>query len=426
MIKKELIPFLLFILMVISVNIASAQKKVFNGNPDTAFKIARDLAFNGKRKQAQDSLKFILTKYPDYLDIRAFLASTYSWDGNYNKARNEFKYVLNKDDKRKTDWIAYIKNEQYAEKYYKSLLLVEKALKLFPNDADLLLLKAKSEFNRRNREEAYGIVQKAVKIHPKNQELLNYKNSLEAELRFNTIGVSVSTDYYDLDKDNGRANMYYTSVTYSRQTKYGSIISRFNYTNRFETDNYQFEIDMYPRIINGLYAYLNAGYSNSPLNPTQRYGFELYKSLPKSLEVSLGFRWLKFSTETTIYTGSLGWYTGNSYLGLRGYMTPGDPGTSGSGRVIYRKFREDADNYFNIEVGFGASPALDRFAPGFTGNEIFQLDSQALVLGYFFSTKNKKNLWGFTASMFREEKPFSKGDYFLYTSLGVSYSIRFK
>ena len=35
-------------------------------------------------------------------------------------------------------------------------------------------------------------------------------------------------------------------------------------------------------------------------------------------------------------------------------------------------------------------------------------------------------MWGFNASLFREEKPFSKGDYFLYTSLGVSYAIRFK
>ncbi|WP_438976694.1 tetratricopeptide repeat protein [Polaribacter sp.] len=79
--------------------------------------------FNDKRKQAQDSLKLILTKYPNYLDIRVFLASIYSWDGNYNSARKEFEYILKKDENRKTDWIAYIKNEQYAEKYYKALQL---------------------------------------------------------------------------------------------------------------------------------------------------------------------------------------------------------------------------------------------------------------------------------------------------------------
>jgi tetratricopeptide (TPR) repeat protein len=87
------------------------QQKVFDGNPDTAFEKARELAFNQQRKQAQDSLLFILTKYPNYHDIRSFLASTYSWDGEYKKARTEFSYILEKDPQRKTDWIAAINNE---------------------------------------------------------------------------------------------------------------------------------------------------------------------------------------------------------------------------------------------------------------------------------------------------------------------------
>ena len=386
MIRKKIIPIIFLILIGISVNDISAQDKVFEGNPDTAFKTARELAFNGKRAQAQDSLRFILTSYPDYLDIRAFLASTYSWDGSYEKARKEFQYVLNKDEKRKTDWIAYTKNEQYAEKYYKALELVQQALIVFPNDPDLLQLKAKSELNSGNREDALRTIKGALELYPENEELGKYKISLEGDVNFNTIGISFFTDYYDLDKNNGRANWYYSTLSYSRQTKYGSIIAKVNYANRFETDNYQLEIDLYPRIARGLYAYVSGGFSNSPLNPSQRYGFELFKSLPKSFEASLGFRWLKFTTETTIYTGSLGWYTGNNYWALRSYVTPGFPGTSGSGRLIYRKYRSDADNYFSVEAGFGASPALDRFIPGFTGNEIFQLDSQALVFGYFFSS----------------------------------------
>tara|TARA_R110001592_G_scaffold38643_3_gene127385 strand:+ start:5311 stop:6576 length:1266 start_codon:yes stop_codon:yes gene_type:complete len=399
-----------------------AQEKVFNGNPDTAFEVARDLAFNGKRAQAQDSLKFILTKYPDYLDIRAFLASTYSWDGNYNDARKEFMYVLAKDTNRKTDWVAYIKNEQYAEKYYRALELSLKALTIFKEDADLLQLKAKSELNSGKSQEALSTMKEAAKLYPNNEEVLNYQNSIENELSFNTIGISYSVDIYN---KNDRENMHYSTLSYSRQTKYGSINTKLNYSNRFLTDNYQFEVDLYPRIAEGLYAYVSGGFSSSSLNPTQRYGFELFKSLPKSFEASLGFRWLKFSTETTIYTGSLGWYTGNSYWAFRTYITPGAPGTSKSGTLIYRKYRSDAENYFTVEAGFGASPALDRFIPGFTGKEIFDLDSQKVVFGYFFSSKNKKNAWGFNASAFREEKPFAKGAYFLYTSLGVSYAVKF-
>ncbi|MDD7914480.1 YaiO family outer membrane beta-barrel protein [Polaribacter ponticola] len=406
-----------------TVNPINAQDKVFEGNPDTAFKVARELAFNGKRAQAQDSLRFILTKYPNYLDIRAFLASTYSWDGNYVKARKEFSRVLESNNKRKTDWIAYIKNEQYAEKYYKALELSNKSLSIFPGDPDLLQLKAKSELNRGNRTEALTTINEALKLHPNNQGVLDYKRSLETSLQFNTIGINYSMDIYD---KNDRDNMYYSTLSYSRQTKYGSINTKVNYSNRFQTDNYQLEIDLYPKITKGLYAYVSGGWSESSLNPSQRYGFELFKSLPKSFEASLGFRWLKFSSETTIYTGSLGWYTGNSYWAFRTYITPGSPGTSKSGTLIYRKYRSDAENYFTVEAGLGASPALDRFIPGFTGKEVFDLDSQKLVVGYYFSTKNKKNAWGFNASVFREEKPFAKGEYFLYTSVGISYAVKFK
>jgi hypothetical protein len=61
------------------------QEKKFSGDPDSSFKTARELAFNKQRKQAQDTLVLILTKYPDYHDIREFLATTYSWDEDYKK-----------------------------------------------------------------------------------------------------------------------------------------------------------------------------------------------------------------------------------------------------------------------------------------------------------------------------------------------------
>jgi YaiO family outer membrane protein len=79
--------------------------------------------------------------------------------------------------------------------------------------------------------------------------------------------------------------MQYYTLNYSRQTKYGTIISKFNYNRRFNENGTQIEFDLYPKITNGLYAYLNIGFANTFLFP--RYGAELYKSLPHSLEASL-------------------------------------------------------------------------------------------------------------------------------------------
>ncbi|WP_299523306.1 YaiO family outer membrane beta-barrel protein [uncultured Lutibacter sp.] len=422
MLSKSILK-LLSLLLFISVYQSFAQQKVFNGNPDTAFEKARELAFNKQRKQAQDSLLFILTKYPDYLDIRSFLASTYSWDGAYKKARKEFSYVLNKDAKRKTDWIAAINNELWGEVPFNALELVNKALDHYPKDVDILLLKAKAEENSNNPEEALQTVKAVLRDSPENQKAKEYKQSLINGLSFNTIGFNSSIDLYS---KNERDPMQYHTIKYGRQTKYGSITAKVNFNRRFQTNGVQYELDMYPKISKGLYAYVSAGVSNTSLFPSVRYGAELYKSLPKSFEISLGFRGLKYTETTTIYTSSVGWYTGNSYWSFRTYITPGDGGSSKSGTLNYRKYRSDAENYFSISAGIGFSPEIDPFPLNENEEAIFDLKSQKFNVGYYFTSNNKQHAWGTKFSLSHEEKSFSLGDYYLFYSLGVSYNVKFK
>ncbi|WP_243743980.1 YaiO family outer membrane beta-barrel protein [Tenacibaculum caenipelagi] len=413
----------LCIALILCVCSVFSQKKIFQGDPDVAFEKARELAFNKQRKEAQDTLRFILTKYPNYLDVRSFLASTYSWDGNYKQARTEFEYILKKDAKRKNDWVATINNELYAELPYKAYELVKKALLYFPDDTDLLYLKAKSEEKFQKPEDALRTLDKIIEIDSNNNKAISYKESLMNTLRFNSVGLNYSMILYNKDE---RDPSYYSTVRYSRQTKYGSIIAKVNYSRRFDTNNFQYEIDMYPRIVEGLYAYISGGFSNDALFPEIRYGAELYKTLPYSLEVSLGFRGLKFSETTTIYTGSIGWYTGNSYWSFRTYITPNDNGTSKSGTLTYRKYYSDADNYFGIAVGVGFSPEIDRFPVNTEQVVIFDLKTQKVSGEYAFTSSNKKHAWKTFVNILREEKSFDRGKYFLLYTVGVAYDIRFR
>jgi len=220
--------------------------------------------------------------------------------------------------------------------------------------------------------------------------------------------------------------MQYYTLNYGRQTKYGSIVAKMNFSRRFNDNGVQFEVDMYPKITKGLYAYLNVGFSDSYLYPDVRYGAELYKSLPKSFEVSLGFRALKYSTTTNIYTGSVGWYTGNSYWSFRPYLTPGDSGTSKSGVINYRKYRSDADNYFSVSLGMGFSPEFERFS--LEGNEeaIIDLQSQKLNVGYYFTSSNKQNAWGTQLGVTHQEINFNPGNYFWIYSVGINWELKFR
>jgi YaiO family outer membrane protein len=367
-------------------------------------------------------LIFILTKYPDYHDIRSFLASTYSWDGDYNKAKKEFSYILAKDPQRKTDWIAAINNELWADTPFSAIEMADNALKYFPSDGEILYLKASAQENSNDPSAALSSINLILDQNPNDRKALDYKEKLNTSLSYNTIGIKSSVDIYSETFD----PMQYYTLNYSRKTKYGSIIGKMNFRRSFNENGVQVEVDMYPKITKGLYAYLNVGFANTFLFPDVRYGAELYKSLPKSFEVSLGFRALKYSTTTNIYTGSVGWYTGNSYWSFRPYLTPGDSGTSKSGTLNYRKYRSDADNYFSVSLGMGFSPEFERFS--LEGNEdaIINLQSQKFNAGYYFTSSNKQNAWGAILGIAHQEISFKPGSYFWIYSVGLNWELKFR
>jgi YaiO family outer membrane protein len=421
--KNKIIFKILIVLNVIFIQSATAQNTFFTGDPDEAFAQARELAFNKQRSAAQDTLRLILTKYPTYLDVRSFLASTYAWDGNYKLARKQFKIILKKDNTRKKDWIAAINNEFWAENPYKALDLTEDALGVFNNDSEILLLKALAEEKTKNTKEALATINGVLKNEPNNTNAIKYRDKLKLLLSYNTIGIRSSVNIYN---KNERDLMEFYTLNYSRDTRFGSIITKVNIDRRFGDTGIQYELDMYPSLGKGLYAYVSGGFSNTSLFPNWRYGAELYKNLPKSFEASLGFRGLKYSGTTMIYTGSVGWYTGNAYWSFRTYVTPGGAGTSKSGTLSYRKYRADANNYFSVGVGLGFSPEFDPYPINETNVPTFDLKSQKIDFGYFFSTENKKHFVGTRLGVSREEKINDRDNYFLVFFLGLSYDVKFK
>ncbi len=401
---------------------AFSQQNIFKGDPDRAFEVARELAFNKKRKQAQDTLLLILTKYPNYHDIRAFLASTYSWDGEYKKAKEAFSYVLKKDPERLTTWEAAIKNELYSEATFSALKMTQKALEYFPDNADLLYLKATAEDNSNRKEDALLTIERVLKTNPDHEKAKSLKSSLVEQLRHNAVGIASNIDVYSEVFDPMQLHVFKVV----RQTKYGSVQAKLNLSRRFQENGLQFEVDAYPRITEGLYAYASFGVSNSFLFPEIRYGAELYKSLPKSLEASIGFRTLKYSDNTTIYTGSVGWYTGNDFISFRTYITPGDSGSSMSGTLSYRKYRSNADNYFVVDIGMGFSPEVYRFDFNIDEDTIITLDSQKLNIGYYFTTNSDKHEWGVQSGVSRQEIIFDPGSYFWIYSFGITWEMNFR
>ncbi|MFC0185972.1 YaiO family outer membrane beta-barrel protein [Pseudarcicella hirudinis] len=210
------------------------------------------------------------------------------------------------------------------------------------------------------------------------------------------------------------------SLSYSTRTGIGSVIGRVSYANRFSSNGLQAEIDAYPRISNVFYSYLNVGYSDDlPVFPKFRAGMSLYANLPKSFEGEVGFRYLKFSSETWIYTASLGKYIGNYWFNLRTFLVPGNTNLSQSYTLTTRYYYGEADDYISVGIGTGISPDESRSV---LIERQLKLNSKKVNLG-LSKIFNKRNVFIITASWFNEEQHNSpNGNQF---DVGLSYQRRF-
>ena len=198
--------------------------------------------------------------------------------------------------------------------------------------------------------------------------------------RWTSIGADIGYTSFNGDIDPWRA----LSVAISHHATSGTIIGRANVATRFGTTGVQVEADAYPRLGGGRYLYLNAGFSESSIFPGQRFGAEFYTNLPDAWEASIGLRALWFDgSPVTLYTGTLGKYTGNYWLSFRPFVRIKPSGTSASGGLTIRRYGADADNYFGGRISLGRSPT-DRITPdaiGRTNSSSFGLQGSTSLAG---------------------------------------------
>ncbi|MFX0557011.1 YaiO family outer membrane beta-barrel protein [Maribacter sp. CXY002] len=398
------------IILLFSFVVVKAQKKEYNGNPDTSFYTARELAFSGKTAIARDTLQYVLTKYPEYTDVRALLAKTYSWEHKFDQARSQFNHITSRERENKEVWIAAIKNEQYAKNYSIGIGLANKALTYLPEDVEIVALKEEILLQI-NQEQLLQNVLKETKIEDVNTQAL-------------TLYTQAEVFESELDP------MFYGALEYKKEFNWGVLLPRLNFNRRFNSNGLQAEIDAYPIINKSLSGYFNYGYSNAKIFPKHRIGGELVKELPKALEVSLGFRHLVFENDAaTILTGTFGLYRGNYYAVIRPYVVPDTKkGIGISGNVLVRRYLKDGNNYLGLNIVYGFDTELNQFIVDgeLLAETLLYLESQKLRLEYQFTNLKGNQQYKANLGVNRQELAFSSGNFFLSVTAGIAYQIKFR
>lgn len=401
------------IILIISVLIGfylNAQQVTFSGDPDASYFRARDLAFAGQHRIARDTLESILTRYPDYTDVRSLLARTYSWDADYGEARRHLNRITSVERQNKEAWIAAIDNEIFAKNKHIALGLCLKALIYLPGDAALSAKRSQLE----------------AELQRAGAEEIGAKKELNPEANFNNqFALYNAFDVFDVVYE----PMIYGGLEYTRSTDAGKIIPRINYANRFDTHGLQYEMDFYPRMSKLFYGYLSYGFSDSEIFPNHRVGVELFANIPGSMEASMGIRYLDFLDEkTTIFTASYGLYKGNYYFSLRPYLTPAPGGSLGvSGALTARKYLRHKEHYMGMIFNMGFIPELRQLTSNnvLLAESLFFIESRQLLLEYQFSGKSLSNLYKAQLGITHQELVFEPGRFIWALTAGIKYHVRF-
>lgn len=412
-------PISLLILFFTSFSNICAQEQEYT--TDELFQMARTAAFDEDNyPKAIELTKQALEKSPDYSDVRIFLGRLYTWTDKTDLARSEFQRVLEKDPGYEDAVFAYGSLEYWNDNSEKALEIVNSGIAKNPKSENLLLLKAKILKDLERYHEAGTTVNNLLKINPKNTEARSLGVSIKNVSSKNEIGVDYEYTYFDKRFDDP---WHLAGFDYTRSTKFGSIIGRFNYANRFADNGTQFVLDAYPSISDTFYAYVSGGISlTGSIFPDYRAGFSLYANLPKSFEGEVGFRMLSFDDQTWIYTASVGKYISNFWLNARTYLTPSNDNISQSYSLTARYYMGGEDDYLSLKVGTGISPDNEANNILYNNGNTYKLKSNNISLGYRVSIKST-NIFFINASL--EDQEYAQGSRGNQFSVGVGYFKKF-
>ena len=297
---------------------------------DDVIVTARAMNSSGQRPQALAILEGHLSDSPRDVDARLVYGLMLSWDGRYEEARAELQRVL-------------LQAPDY-------------------NDARVALMNVEW-WSGRTAEASYLAAQILMR-EPGNPQARLLRQRLDARTR----PWSVTTWYSHDNFNDGAEPWHEVEMAVGRETPRGTFLVRGTNAARFGYRDQLVEIEGYPMLRAGTYAFVSVGAANrGDLFPTYRAAFDLYQSVGRGVEISGGYRRLQFETPVSIYVGSATKYLGQWALMERVYLVPGDESNSWSFHTEPRRYLGSAGTSF---VSVTYSHGFNREEPRGLGDSI--------------------------------------------------------
>jgi YaiO family outer membrane protein len=335
---------------------------------------ARFLATHKQRPEALELLSNQLRDHPRDVDARLLYGMVLSWESRYDEARSALNLVLATHPDYADAILALINVEMWDGHPERAEELARDGNRRQPTNLDFLFARAKALRDLGRIEDAKQVLTSVLEIERGNKRAIE----MRSELADSPGRWEFSYDHNNIWFSDRRAAWREDRVSFRDITSRGSIFVRLYHANRFGYGSNLVEVEAYPHIREGTYAYVAGAFSpDAQLYARYRAAADIFQSIKGGFEVSAGFRHFRFSTDFNMYTGSIGKYVHKWLLTLRTYIIPDQAGASRSFQLSARRFFADPRNYITLRFGIGASPFEIRSV-----NEIGILKSESAAFEY--------------------------------------------
>ncbi|MEO8235905.1 MAG: YaiO family outer membrane beta-barrel protein [Flavobacterium sp.] len=356
---------------------------------------------------------------PNYLDFHLALGRTYMLTKQADSSRYFLKYVINKNTKYKEAFIYLTKLEIEQNNSLEAIITVDNAIKIYPDDKDLEILKLQVIYSENNDEKAIEYLELLVAKYPDDTKLKQQLVELKTKTSSDRVGVSYN--YTAFSRDN-YGPWHLVGLQYTRERKKITLIGHINFVDRRAFGNsiksgFQYEIEAYNKINNKSYSYADIAVSDGTAFPKLRLAYSYFRNLGNSWEGDLGIRYTK-TTDKDLYSGVLGVgkYVGAYWFNLRTYLNFENSKTYPSFTATARYYLDTKYNYLTAFVGYGTSPEERNTIQVF--QERLTFNSYRVGAGYY-KLFGEHYVTGLQASFNRQEYQLDtfQNEYNLYISL---------
>lgn len=327
---------------------------------DLNFLLGQAYAFSGRWDEALVLLGGLAARFPQNTDVLLFRARVESWKKNYEAAEKGYRQVLCLSPGNLEALTGLAEISSWQGNYAEAIAIYEQVAsqqeESSPSSrADTLFRLGRVYLWSGNYDKARQYYRLALQLEPECRE---YRRALKMVTPRWPDRYEVRYEHQVESFNDGRSAYVDDRLAFQvRLDEPGPLIFKAGRTERFGQADYQVELEFYPRLWDRAYAFLNATYSSRAIHfPEYSFLAEIYQTLFRAWDVSLGYRRIGFASQSvSLYIGSLGYYFGNWIAFWRWYYTPRGEGHDFSWTASLRRYFS-ASSYLYAGYGQGSRP----------------------------------------------------------------------